>query len=137
VAQLEQQLKQVTQGGTRSAPSSSKKSDSRRSRGRHSAGQNSDAAAAGANKPSPQMHPCTFCYELGHWHKECPVRKNRPKEEAGVQPVLTVSAKMSPTKIYVTIIDFPNLGSTYNGWCTATETDETLISRPSCEVNVK
>ena len=37
-----------------------------------------------------------------------------------------------------TIIDFPNLGSTYNGgWCTATETDETLITRPSREVNVK
>ena len=36
------------------------------------------------------------------------------------------------------IIDFPNLGSTYNGgWCTATETDETLITRPSCEVDVK
>jgi len=57
VAQLEQQLKQVTHGGTRSAPNSSKRSDSRRSRGWRSAGQNSDAAAAGANKPSPQMHP--------------------------------------------------------------------------------
>jgi len=37
-----------------------------------------------------------------------------------------------------TIIDFPNLGLTYNGgWRLATETDETLITRPSCEVNVK
>jgi len=37
-----------------------------------------------------------------------------------------------------TIIDFPNLGLTYNGgWCTATETDETLITRPSREINVK
>ena len=36
------------------------------------------------------------------------------------------------------IIDFPSLGLTYNGgWCLATETDEILISRPSCEVNVK
>ena len=36
-----------------------------------------------------------------------------------------------------TIIDFPNLGLTYNGgWCTATKLGETLISRPSCEVNV-
>ena len=36
-----------------------------------------------------------------------------------------------------TIIDFPNLGLTYNGnWCTATKLDETLISRPSREVNV-
>ena len=39
---------------------------------------------------------------------------------------------------YNAIIDFPNLGSTYNGgWCLATETDEILIPRPSCEVNVK
>jgi len=76
VAQLEQQLKQVTQGGTRSAPNSYKKSDSsRRSRGRRSAGQNSDAVAAGTNKPSPQTHLCT---------------------------VLTVNANMSLTKIYVT-----------------------------------
>ena len=41
VAELEKQLKQVTQSGARSAPNSSKKSDSRRSRGRRSAGQNS------------------------------------------------------------------------------------------------
>jgi len=102
VAQLEQQLKQVTQSGARSAPNSSKKSDSRYSRGRCSAGQNSDAMAAGTNKPSPQMHPCTFCNDLGHWCRDCPTRKNRPKEEAGVNLVLTVSANMSPTKIYVT-----------------------------------
>jgi len=85
VAQLEQQLKQVTQCGARSAPNSSKKSDSRRSRGRRSAGQNSDVAAAGTNKPSPQTHPCTFCNELGHWRNDCPARKNRPREEAGVK----------------------------------------------------
>jgi len=100
VAQLEQHLKQVTQGGTCSAPSSSKKSNSRRSRGRRSADQN--ATAAGANKPNPQTHPCTNCNKLGHWRRDCPIRKNRPREEAGVQPVLTVSANMSPTKIYVT-----------------------------------
>jgi len=99
---LEKQLKQVTQGGNRSASNSSKKSDSRRSRGRRSAGQHSDAAATGANKPSPQTHPCKFCNELGHWQRDCPTRKNQPKEEAGVKPVLTVSANMSPTKIYVT-----------------------------------
>jgi len=35
------------------------------------------------------------------------------------------------------IIDFPNLGLTYNGgWCLATYSDETPITRPSCEVNV-
>jgi len=99
---LEKQLKQVTQGGNRSASNSSKKSDSRRSRGRRSAGQNSDAVATGANKPSPQTHPCKFCNELGHWQRDCPTRKNEPKKEAGVNPVLIVSANMSPTKIYVT-----------------------------------
>jgi len=102
MAELEEQLKQVTQSGARSVPNSSKKSDSRRRRGRCSAGQNSDAAATGANKPSPQMHPCTFCNELGHWRRDCPARKNRPREEASVNPILTVSANMSPTKIYVT-----------------------------------
>ena len=35
------------------------------------------------------------------------------------------------------IIDFPYLGLTYNGgWCLATYSDETPITRPSCEVNV-
>jgi len=75
VAELEKQLKQVTQSGARSDPNSSKKSDSRRSCGWRSAGQNSDAAAAGTNKPSPQTHPCTFCNELGHWRRDCPTRK--------------------------------------------------------------
>jgi len=98
VAELEKQLKQVA----RSAPNSSKKSDSRRSQGRHSTGQNSDAAATGVNKPSLQTHRCKFCNELGHWQRDCLTRKNRPREEAGVNPVLTVSANMSPTKIYVT-----------------------------------
>jgi len=45
VAQLEQQLKQATQGGARPAQSSSKKSNSRRSQGRRPADQNSVAAA--------------------------------------------------------------------------------------------
>jgi len=75
VAELEKQLKQVNQSGTRSAPNSSKKSDSRRSRGRRSAEQNSDAAAAGANKPSPQTHPCTVCKELGHCRGNVPCTK--------------------------------------------------------------
>jgi len=36
-----------------------------------------------------------------------------------------------------TITDFPNLGLTYHGgWCLATYSDETPITRPSCEVNV-
>ena len=92
----------MAQSGNRSASNSSKKSDSRRSRGRRSAGPNSDAVATGTNKPSPQTHPCKFCNELGHWQRDCPTRKDKPKEEAGVKPVLTVCANMSPTKIYVT-----------------------------------
>jgi len=103
VAELEKQLKQLTQSGARSAPNSFKKIDSRRSRGRCSAGPNSDAAATGTNKPSPQTHPCTFCNELVRFHRDCPTCKNRPREEAGVNPVLTVRANMSPTKIYVTV----------------------------------
>jgi len=57
---------QATQGGARPAESSSKKSNPRRSRGRRSADQDSVAAAAGADKPSPQTHPCNYCNEYGH-----------------------------------------------------------------------
>jgi len=103
VAQLEHQLKQATQGGTCPTQSSSKRSNPRCSRGRRSADQDSVAAATGAeNKPSPQTHPCNYCNKIGQWRRNCPKRKNRPREEASVQPVLTVSANMSPTKIYVT-----------------------------------
>jgi len=100
VAQLEQQLKQATQGGARNAQSSSKKSNPKHGRGRKSSDQNSVALATGAeNHPNPQTHPCNFCNEYGYWHRDCPQCKNRPREEANVQPVLTVSANMSPTKI--------------------------------------
>jgi len=51
VAELEKQLKQVTQSGTRSAPNSSKKSDSRHSRGRRFAGQNSGDAVSFWRRP--------------------------------------------------------------------------------------
>jgi len=52
--------------------------------------------------PSPEMHPCTYCKELGHWRRDCPKCKARGQErEANVQTVLAVSANMSPTKIYV------------------------------------
>jgi len=103
VAQLEQQLKQATQGEAHPAQSSSKKSNSRHSRGRRSADQTSVASATGAeNKPNPQTHPCNYCNEFGHWRRDCPKCKNRPREEANVQPVLTASVNMSPTKIYVT-----------------------------------
>ena len=73
--------------------------------GRRSAGQDTAVSAADAgNKATPETHPCNYCKQLGHWQRDCPVRKNKPKDEVslGVKPVLTVSANMSPTKIYVT-----------------------------------
>ena len=61
VAQLEQQLKQANQGGTRNAQSSSKNSNSKRGRGRKSADQNSVALATGAeNRPNAQKNPCNY-----------------------------------------------------------------------------
>jgi len=104
VAQLEQQLKQANSGGAHSAPNSSARPNPRRGRGRRSAGQDSAASAADTGtKPSPETHPCNYCKKLGLWQWDCSACKNRPREEvANVQPVLTVSANMSPTKIYVT-----------------------------------
>ena len=34
--------------------------------------------------------------------RDCPKCRDKPKDEAGVQPVLAISTNMSPTKIYVT-----------------------------------
>jgi len=51
---------------------------------------------------SSEMHPCNFCNELGHWHRDCPKRKEKAKEEANVQTLQAVSTNLSPTKIYVT-----------------------------------
>jgi len=56
---------------------------------------------------NPETHPCTFCKELGHWHRDCPKRKAKgqekiEEEKAKVNTVLAVNANMSPTKIYVT-----------------------------------
>jgi len=103
IAQLEKQLKQATKGGNKNAQGSSKKSSSKRSSGRKSSGRGEAASATDdADCPNPQTHPCNYCNELGHWCKDCPKCKNRPRKEANVHPVLTISANMSPTKIYVT-----------------------------------
>ena len=93
VAQLEQQLKQTNPSGARAAPNSSTKSNPRWGRGQRSAGQDTAVSAADAgNKPNLETHPCNYCKKLGHWQRDCPVRKNKPEEEAGVKPVLTVSS---------------------------------------------
>ena len=48
---------------------------------------------------SPDTHHCHVCKELGHWCRDCPKHKDKSKENANVQ---TVSASLSPTKIYIT-----------------------------------
>jgi len=79
------------------------KTNSKRNNGRKSSSRGGSASAEGdAARPNPQTHQCTFCKELGHWCKDCPKRKEQPREEANIQPVLSVSTNMSPTKIYVT-----------------------------------
>jgi len=100
IVQLEKQLKQATKG---SKGSSSKKASSKEKGGRSSTGHSESASADGEESSAgPDTHPCYICKELGHWRKDCPKCKNKPKEEANVQPILSVSANMSPTKIYVT-----------------------------------
>jgi len=97
IAQLEKQLKQATKG------SSAKKASSKETGGRNTAGRGESASAEGENsRANPETHLCYICRELGHWRKGCPKQKSKSKEEAKVQPVLSVSANMSPTKIYVT-----------------------------------
>ena len=98
IKQLERELKQAHKG---SRDSSSKKASPKSSGGRNSAGRGDSASANGdGTRAGPENRPCFLCKEVGHWHKDCPKRKDKSKEEAGVQPA--VSAKMSPTKIYVT-----------------------------------
>jgi len=103
IAQLEEQLKQATSDSKGAQGSSSSKTNSKRNNGRKSSGHNGSASAEGGTEcPNPQTHPCNFCKELAHWCKDCPKRKERGKDEANVQPVLSVSTNMSPTKICVT-----------------------------------
>ena len=100
IAQLEKELKQAVKG---SKGSSSKKANSKESSGRNSTGSTESAAAdREGSRASPDTHPCFICKEYGHWRKDCPKRKQKSTEEASVQPVLSVRANMTPTKIYVT-----------------------------------
>ena len=100
IRQLERELKQAHKGGK---DSSSKKPSPKRGSGRNSAGRGDSASASGdGTRASPDNRPCFLCKEVGHWRKDCPKRRDKPKDEAGVQPVLAISANMSPTKIYVT-----------------------------------
>ena len=100
IAQLKKELKQATKGNK---DFSSKKTDSKGNSGRNSTGRSESASADGEeHRTGPDTHPCYICKKLGYWCKDCPKRKNKPKEEAVVQPVLAISANMSPTKIYVT-----------------------------------
>jgi len=100
ITQLEKELKQANKSNK---DSSSKKNSPRRSGGHNSAGRGDSASASGdGTRAGPNTHPCFICKELSHWSKDCPKRKSKSKEEVEVQPVLAISANMSPTKIYVT-----------------------------------
>jgi len=95
IVQLEKELKQATKS---SKGSSSKKASSKGSDGRNSTGHTESAPADGEeSRAGPDTHPCYICKELGHWRKDCPKRKNKPKQEANVQPALSISTCVSPT----------------------------------------
>jgi len=104
LGQLEKQLEQVVKGNRDARGSSSRKAGSKKEGTSHgkSASKNGEKV-----HPNPETHPCTYCKELGHWHRDCPKHKAKgqegeEEEKAKVQTVLAVNANMSPTKIYVT-----------------------------------
>ena len=103
IVQLEKQPKQAAKGNKNALGFSSRKASSKETSGHSMAGQwESASAEEGAPRANQDTHPCLICKELGHWCKDCPKCKNKSKEEARVQPILSFSANMSPTKIYVT-----------------------------------
>ena len=76
---LEKQLERAAKGNKGARGSSAKKTSSSKETGAH------DAAGRGKSVSGPDTHPCGPCHickELGHWHKDCPKRKDRSKEEA-------------------------------------------------------
>jgi len=103
--QIEKQLEQVAKGNHGAHGSSSRKASSSKGAGARGAASQgkSDSGDGETVRASPEMHPCNYCKELGHWCRDCPKHKAKGKEEeAKVQTVQAVSANLSPTKIYVT-----------------------------------
>jgi len=108
IGQLEKQLEQVTKDNRDARGSSSRKAGSKQngtSRGR-SVSKNGERA-----RPNPEIHPCTYCKELGHWRRDCPKRKAKG-QEGEEQTVLAVSANtclllksMSPLKSMANLFD--------------------------------